>query len=46
MKEKQRNVGRMILPTPHRNFAQALVPNDVAKSRGGAGEIISPAFFV
>jgi hypothetical protein len=33
----------MILPTPHPIFAPSLVTSGNAKSRGGAGEIISPA---
>jgi hypothetical protein len=35
----------MILPAPDRNFAPVHVPGDIAKSRGGVGEIISPTFF-
>ena len=35
----------MILPPPHRNFAPVPVPGDIAKYRGGVGEIISPTRF-
>ncbi len=34
----------MILPAPHRSFAAALGTADIAKIRGGAGEIISPVY--
>jgi len=36
----------MILPTPHRNFAAALVTGYDAKLRWGLGKIIFPRIFL
>jgi len=38
------NVGKMIFPTPQRDFAPSPLESAVAKERWGAGRIILPAF--